>query len=166
MFLSSGAIVRWCYSHLRGKDMTIIICHNKPPERKRGWTAVEVNWVGGWRHVRKRWSWEFEDFEKTGIWGSTVEARGWVFRIGSDHVGSQPAEMNWDFKHHKMHRAWGEGQYNMVSIDFLWFVSLSSCCQGLTVEINKFVHTACICIFIAVFIISLWLYNDISKFSY
>ena len=28
--LVSGAIFRWALLRLRGKDMTIIICHNKP----------------------------------------------------------------------------------------------------------------------------------------
>ena len=42
----------------------------------------------GWRHALKRWSWEFEDFEKksVGFWPlknvvgySTVEDKSWVF---------------------------------------------------------------------------------------
>ena len=34
----------------------------------------------GWRHARKRWSWEFEDFEKesVGSWDWTMEAENWA----------------------------------------------------------------------------------------
>ena len=56
-----GALLR-----RRGKDMTIIICYNKPSDRKWDWTAVGVNRVGGWRRTWKRWSRKFEDFSKTG----------------------------------------------------------------------------------------------------
>ena len=47
---------------------------------------------GGWCHALKRWSWEFEDFEKTIVEYSTIEgadgfstdqASGWVFRIST-----------------------------------------------------------------------------------
>ena len=71
----------------------------------------------GWRHAQKRWSWEFEVFEKTSveysaveIWILTVEEVeldlavercSWVFRISTDR----------DLKHHKMHRALGWGQH-------------------------------------------------------
>ena len=49
-----GAV--WCSC---GKDMTITICHNKP---QRG------NEAGVWiMSCQKRWSWEFEDFEKTSV---------------------------------------------------------------------------------------------------
>ena len=76
----------------------------------------------GWRHGQKRWSWEFEDFEKTEL-RSTVEGSGWVFRIWSDHIfGSRSAEMDWNLKHHEMPRAWvgrwWSGQHSFVSIDF------------------------------------------------
>ena len=34
----------------------------------------------GWRHVRMRWSWEFEDFEKESVecWCLTMEVDSWV----------------------------------------------------------------------------------------
>ena len=73
----------------------------------------------GWRHARKRWSWEFEDFKKkvveieplkTRVEFSTVETCSWVFQISTDR----------DLKHHKTRRALG-----MVSI--VRILSLASC---------------------------------------
>ena len=120
--------------------MTITICHNKPQTGKR----LE----SGWCHAQKRCSWEFEDFEKTSVrfcplkdvlWNSTVEARvgfstfekvscvfcywgeSWVFlplRHEVQFLRSQPAEMNWDLKHHKMRHVLGWGELSMISIDF------------------------------------------------
>ena len=69
----------------------------------------------GWLHARKRWSWDFEDFEKEsfeslgwsiearvgysaiGSWILIVESRSWDFRISTDR----------DLKYHKMRRTWG-----------------------------------------------------------
>ena len=69
-------------------------CHNKPSDRK---------WEYGWRHVRKRWSWEFEDFEKESVesWHWTVEADSWVSAIGvwSRVVGDSAIESkSWVFR--------------------------------------------------------------------
>ena len=43
-----------------------------------------------WRHAQKSWSGEFEDFEKTVVEFSIVEACSWVFRIstGRDELSS------------------------------------------------------------------------------
>ena len=86
----------------------------------------EMVWECGWRHPRKRWSWEFEDFEKTSVGfsplkdvvgyskvktrvgSSTIEAYGQVLPISTDG----------DLKHNKMQRALGWGQHSMVSIGF------------------------------------------------
>ena len=106
--------------------MTIIICHNKPPNRKWDWTAIGVNWMGGWCRTQMRWTGEFEDFEKTGSWGSTVEARGWVFSdlIKVDPFGSRPAEMSWDLRHHKMCRACEDVSIVWLAMAFMICVSL------------------------------------------
>ena len=55
----------------------------------------------GWRQAQKRWSWEFEDFEKVSVesYILTAEKCSWVFRISTDR----------DLKHHKMRRVWGWG---------------------------------------------------------
>ena len=64
------------------------------------------------RHARKRWSWEFEDFEKESVesWHWTMEDESWVFyrcvggwnfRISTDR----------DLKYHKMRRALGSDRW-------------------------------------------------------
>ena len=97
----------------------------------------------GWRHAQKWWSWEFEDFEKMAVGFrllkdvvgySTMKTRV-GFSTVEDAVhffGSQPAEMNWDLKYHKMHHAFGYGEHRLLRI-----VSLSSCHHGLKPETNK-----------------------------
>ena len=79
----------------------------------------------GWRHARKRWSWECEDFEKSQLrlehggrelsfchwdesWSLTVERRSWIFRISTDR----------DLKHQKIHRelGWGWHSKNCISL--------------------------------------------------
>ena len=100
------------------QDMTII-CHNKPPDRKGGWTAVVVNWECGWRHARKRCAENLWILKRVEL-RSTVEDSVWVFRIWSDQIiffEPQPADINWDLKHHKMCRAL-RGQHSMVSVCF------------------------------------------------
>ena len=62
----------------------------------------------GWRHAQKRWSWEFEDFEKMSFELSDIEARGKVLQISTDR----------DLKQLKMRRVLGWGQHSMVSIGF------------------------------------------------
>ena len=121
------------------KDMTIIICYNIPPDRKWGWMAVGGNWVGWWRHFWKRWSWDFEDFEKT----VKLSFYCWSSQLGfSDlKIRSLCVSTGRDLKHYKMRCDGGGGQFRL-----LWFESLPSCCQGLKVEKNKYVRTANICI--------------------
>ena len=62
----------------------------------------------------------FRIFKKTELrFDCWSEQLGFSDLIRSDQFGSQPAEMSWDLRHHKMHRAWGRGsQFSMVSIDF------------------------------------------------
>ena len=73
----------------------------------------------GWRHARKRWSWEYEDFEEESVeklrldhWGEswilTVERCSWVFQISN----------NRDLKYHKRRRAlgWSQTFKNCVSL--------------------------------------------------
>ena len=152
--LSSGA----------GKDITIIILINKPQDRKWGWMVIWVNWVGAWRRARKRWSWEFEDFEKTGSWGSTVEERGFFSDlIKADQFWSQTAEMSWGHRYHKEHRAYVcvGGQYSMVSISF-YDKCFSPCVakDWRKKEINLFVPPVFVLLSICMLLlISLWLYN-------
>ena len=67
-----------------------------------------------WRHAWKRWSWEFEDFEKESVenWDLAIESSSWGFGHWVEElsfVGSLPAEMNWDLKHHEMGRTLGVG---------------------------------------------------------
>ena len=45
------------------------------------WTPrQEIGLECGWRHAGKRWSWEFEDFEKESVegWHWTIQADSWV----------------------------------------------------------------------------------------
>ena len=57
-----------------------------------------------WRHTQKRWSWEFEDFEKTTVQIRPLKMAGEVLllRCAAEFFRSRLAEMNWDLKHHKM----------------------------------------------------------------
>ena len=38
----SRCIVSWCSLRSRAKDITITICHNKPPDRNWGWSVNDV----------------------------------------------------------------------------------------------------------------------------
>ena len=102
--------------------MTIIICHNKPPKK-------EMELECEWRHVQKRYPWEFEDFEKTVSWGR-------LLKVVVEFFEFRPAEMNWDLKNHKMRRTWVEGQHSMVSICFN-DLCFSPRVEGPKPEINK-----------------------------
>ena len=66
--LSSGAKSLAAVLRSQAKDMTITIVIIPPP-RQEMWLEC------GWRHARKRWSWEFEDFEKSQLrldhWGES-----------------------------------------------------------------------------------------------
>ena len=94
----------------------------------------------GWRHARKRLSWEFEEFEKESVesWDWTMVAESWVSAIEA-RVGFGPLKMYLfffsdlyrDLKHHKMRRALG-----MVSI--VRIVPLSSCRRT---EIKKLLYS-------------------------
>ena len=58
--------------------------------------------VCGWRHAQKRWTWEFEDFEKCQLGTRPLKD---IDGFSTVHFyRSRPAEMNWDLKHHKMRR--------------------------------------------------------------
>ena len=111
-----------------------------------------VNWVGGWRRTWKRCPENFKILKKQ-LRLNAVSARlGFSDVIKADQFGFRPAEMSWDLRHHKTCSVcvWGGGdQHSMVSIYFYDLcVSLSSGHEGLRVERNKLVRTACICIFI------------------
>ena len=104
----------------------------------------------GWRRARKRWSREFDDFEKESVEGRdrTMEAENWVlcrcgggwdFRISTDR----------DLKHHKMRRSLG-----MVSIVRIVFLSLSVSKNRSQKLINRSYlnNRVCLCICICLFI--------------
>ena len=87
-----------------------------------------------WSHTRKRWSYEYENFEKVSVEKLRYDHGGrelsfclWSQRVELSNVasavkffGSRPAERNWDLRHPKMRRAWGgvRGQHskNCVSL--------------------------------------------------
>ena len=72
------------------------------------------NGAGVWmKPCPEEMSWEFEYFKKTVSWDRPL-------KVAVEFFGSRPAEMNWDLKHHKMHRAWGGRgfQHSMVSTCF------------------------------------------------
>ena len=78
--------------HPRGNDMTIIICHNKLPDRKWGWMAVGVNWVGGWHHAQKRCP-ENLSILKRQSWGRLLKHV--VEFIGQDQTWSDQIRSFW-----------------------------------------------------------------------
>ena len=121
--------------------MKIIICRNKLPDRKLGWTCSlsRLNeWTTSWP---EEMAWEFLEFEKktkTDSWSTTV--KGAVFRIGSDPLGSRPAKVSWDLRHCKIRRLWwGESAKNGLHRPLL-FVCLASCRQDLEAKRNKSVR--------------------------
>ena len=77
----------------------------------------------GWRHAQKRWSWEFEDFEKESV-------ESWIWAV-EDVVGFFRNSTDSDLKNHKMRRALG-----MVSIVRILSLSLRIA-MGRRQEINK-----------------------------
>ena len=78
----------------------------------------------GWRHARKRWSREFEDFEKVSVekWDWTMELSRWGFGHWVEELGFR-ISTDRDNEHHKMHRALGMGRIVRI-------VSLSSYRNG------------------------------------
>ena len=95
-----------------------------------------------WRHARKRWSWEFEDFEKESVEigplkqtveigplrqelaSSAVEACGQVLQISTDR----------DLKHLEIyHHTLGMGSDSMVSI--VWLANTFKNCVSLLVSL-------------------------------
>ena len=106
-------VVIWCSLRSRAKDMKITIVIINPQTGNGAGVCM------------RRWSREFEDFEKESVdswdltievesWSLAVERCSWVFRISTDR----------GLKHHKMHCAW-VGSDSMVSITRI--VSLPSC---------------------------------------
>ena len=113
----------------------------------------------GWRHVRKRCSWEFEDFPK-----ESVEIWPWRQRVEFSTVAavvkffvSRPAEINRDLKHHEICRTLGVGSDSMVTL--VWLAKTLKNCASLLVsknrsqEINKpfvpeTIVSTCICIYV------------------
>ena len=129
----------------------------------------------GWCHVRKRWSWEFEDFEKSQLkldhwgeswvfgrwelgcvrwgrelrsWDWTVEDESWIWAVAICRVFRISTDR--DLKHHKMHRALGWGQHSKSC------VSLSLCRHGPKSEINKLVRT---CLYLHMYMSSIQQYH-------
>ena len=118
---SDGVVLHPCR-----KDLTIIICHNKSPDRKCSWIAVGVDWVSGWRQGQKRCPENLKRPELTsGHWSARL-----VFSnlIKAYQFGSQLAEVGWDLGYHKMYHAWRwkGSQHSVVSICFC-DLCLSSC---------------------------------------
>ena len=81
----------------------------------------------GWCHAWKRWSWEFEDFEKEAVEIERVEFLPLRHRVEFSTVavtdkffGTRPAKMNWDLIHYKMHVFfWGGGQQSKNCVSLL-----------------------------------------------
>ena len=103
------------------KDMTI--------------TRQEMGLECGWCHARKRWSWEYEDFEKRVVklildhGGWEVEFRPLEQRV--EFFGSLPAEMNWDLKHHEMCQKLRGG------VNIVWLQKTFKNCVSLLVSKNR-----------------------------
>ena len=100
-------------------------CYNKPPDRKWGLEC-------GWHHAWKRWSWEFEDFEKEklrldheGMELSFLPLRRWLSFSGLDR-------QRWIEILNTTRCAARQDGVSIVRI-----VPLSSCCYGLKSEINQ-----------------------------
>ena len=90
--------------------MTITICHNKPPDRKLGWSVDDIMpRRDGPENLRilKRRQLGIQPLKDV-IGFSTIEACGRVLQISTDR----------DIKHHKIHSVLGWGQHSMVSLDF------------------------------------------------
>ena len=105
---SDGAVLRLCR-----KDIIITICHNKPPDRKWGWSVDDVmprcDGPENFRILKR---------EELGIRPLKVQLGFLLLRHAVEFFGPWPAEMNWDLKHYMMRHALGWGQHSMVSIGF------------------------------------------------
>ena len=64
--------------------------------------AVGVNWVGGWRHVRKRCPENFQILKKLRSWGSAVEGGSWSDQIKSVSVSTERDDWNLRGDQHSM----------------------------------------------------------------
>ena len=98
VLLSNGA-----HARQRGVDMTSIISHNEPPDRKWGWTCRwrEIEWVDDVMPGRDG----PENFRILKRWldQSSKQAVEFFFDlIRWDKFRSRPAEMSWDLRHYKM----------------------------------------------------------------
>ena len=69
-------------------------------------------------HAQKRWSWEFEDLEKTFSWGRPL-------KVAVEFFKSWPSEINWDLEHNEMRRAWGGVSIVLFAYVFMIYLSLS-----------------------------------------
>ena len=112
--------------------MTITVFHNKP---QRG------NGVGcRWNHAQKRWSWEFEDFEKTSVKIGPLRRElrirprrvgFWPLKVVVGFFGSLPTEI---LNITRCAARWG-------GVSIVRIVFLSSCHRRPNSEINKPVRT-------------------------
>ena len=140
--------------------MTITICHNKPPDRNRGWSVDDIMpGRDGPENLRilKPVSWDWTIEVRVGFWCS------WVFRISTDI----------DLKHHKIRPALGWGQHSIFSI--VWLAKTFKNYVSLLVSpwaepvINKLfvpetTESACICICVIVYVLYYfcdWSYHGI-----
>ena len=99
----------------------------------------------GWRHVRKRWSWEFEDFEKEAVegWHWTMQADSWVLCHWSRKLSFLPLRRRRLSFSGLDRRRWIE-TLNITRCAARWdevrlwrILSFSSCCHGPRPKINK-----------------------------
>ena len=94
------------------------------------------------------------------IWGFWKD--GVAFRpLGHtvEFFGSRPVEMNWDLKHHKVHRALGWVQHSMVFIGFKELclsprVALDRSQEFINPFVSEKKESACYCICICITVVS------------
>ena len=121
--LSLGTVLR-----SRTKDMTITICHNKPPDRKWGW-CVDDTMLGRDGPENLRILKKSQLRVEIGPWRRELGIRPLSRRV--EFLGSLPAEMNWDLKHHKMGRTLG------VGVSIVWLRKTFKNCVSLLVSKNR-----------------------------
>ena len=150
MSLSSDAIVHsYVHAERIWQSSSVIIINSQ----KGNGVGRTMNWVGGWLHTWKRCPENFKILKNLS-WGSTVEARGWVFSdlMRSDQLGSRLVAIRWDLRHHKMHCVGRDGcQRSMVSIGTYKLCLSPRVAKGWRPkEINPFVSetTESVCIII------------------
>ena len=100
----------------------------------------------GWRHAQKRWSWEFEDFEKESVesWDWTVEAESGISAIGAESWDLYRWGMELDLGRWRCSWVFGSLPTEILNITLL--VSKNKSQKLIKPFVPETTESACICV--------------------